>query len=131
MNKKIKVLLSIVIFCVVYFAVLYIFQINFLFNPDTNYKSPKEAGFDMFTEEPVTAKDGTQVMTWYYEGDRDKPLILYFHGNTGLMARFAPAITKLTNEGYSVAMMEYRSFGNTEGKISQETIFSDAVSFFD
>ena len=131
MNKKIKVLLSIVIFCAVYFAVLYIFQINFLFNPDTNYKSPKEAGFDMFTEEPVTAKDGTQVMTWYYEGDTDKPLILYFHGNTGLMARFAPAITKLTNEGYSVAMMEYRSFGNTEGKISQETIFSDAVSFFD
>ena len=70
-------------------------------------------------------------MTWYFEGDKNKPLILYFHGNTGLMARFTPAITGLTNEGYSVAMIEYRGFGNTKGKISQETSFSDAIVFYD
>ena len=93
-----KILLSIVIFCIIYFSVLYFFQNSFLFGPDTKYKTPQEAGFDMFTEEVVTAKDGTQLMTWYFEGDKDKPLLLYFHGNTGLMARFAPAITKLTNE---------------------------------
>ena len=110
---------------------LYFFQVDFLFNPDKKYKTPQEAGFDMFEEETITAKDGTQVMTWYFEGDKDKPLILYFHGNTGLMARFAPAITKLTNAGYSVAMIEYRGFGNTKGKISQETSFSDAVIFYD
>lgn len=131
MNKKLKILLFIVLFCAVYFSVLYFFQIHFLFGPDTKYKTPKEAGFDMFTEQPITAKDGTQIMTWYFEGDKDKPLLLYFHGNTGLMARFAPAITKLTNKGYSVAMIEYRGFGNTKGTISQETAFSDAVSFYD
>lgn len=126
-----KILLSVVIFCVIYFSVLYFFQIHFLFGPDTKYKTPQEAGFDMFVEEPITAKDGTQIMTWYFEGDKDKPLLLYFHGNTGLMARFAPAITKLTDEGYSVAMIEYRGFGNTKGKISQDVIFADAVSFYD
>ena len=132
MNKIIKkILLFIVIFCVIYFSVLYFFQNNFLFGPDTKYKTPKEAGFDIFTAEPITAKDGTQIMTWYFEGDEDKPLLLYFHGNTGLMARFTPAITKLTDEGYSVAMIEYRGFGNTKGKISQETSFSDAISFYD
>ncbi len=132
MNKKIiKILISVLIFCVIYFSILYFFQINFLFGHDTNYKTPQEAGFGMFKEEPITAKDGTQVMTWYFEGDNDKPLILFFHGNTGLMARFTPAITKLTSEGYSVAMIEYRGFGNTKGRISQETEFSDAVSFYD
>lgn len=132
MNKKLKkISLAIVIFCVIYFSVLYFFQIHFLFGPDTKYKTPQESGFEMFTEKVVTAKDGTQIMTWYFEGDKDKPLILFFHGNTGLMARFAPAITKLTNEGYSVAMIEYRGFGNTKGTISQETAFSDAVHFYD
>lgn len=131
MRKLKKILLFVVIFCIIYFSVLYFFQDNFLFGPDTKYKTPQEAGFDMFVENPITAKDGTQVMTWYFEGDKDKPLLLYFHGNTGLMARFAPAITKLTNEGYSVAMIEYRGFGNTKGKISQETSFSDAVKFYD
>lgn len=132
MNKKLKkILLSIAVFCVIYFSVLYFFQIHFLFGPDTKYKTPQESGFEMFTEKVVTAKDGTQIMTWHFEGDKDKPLILFFHGNTGLMARFAPAITKLTNEGYSVAMIEYRGFGNTKGTISQETAFSDAVHFYD
>ncbi len=131
MKKINKILLSVIIFCAIYFSVLYFFQINFLFGPDTKYKTPQEAGFGMFVEDPITAKDGTQVMTWYCEGDKSKPLILYFHGNTGLMARFTPAITKLTNEGYSVAMIEYRGFGNTKGKISQETSFSDAVEFYD
>ncbi|MCR4662607.1 MAG: lysophospholipase [Endomicrobiaceae bacterium] len=132
MKKFLKrLLLSIVFLVVIYFSVLYFFQYNFLFEPDTKYKSPKDAGFDMFSEEIVTAKDGTQLMTWYFEGDEDKPLILFFHGNTGLMARFTPAIIRLTNEGYSVAMIEYRGFGNTKGKISQETAFSDAVSFYD
>lgn len=132
MKKFLKgLLLFVVFFVVLYFSVLYFFQINFLFGPDKKYKSPKDAGFEMFTEEVITAKDGTQVMTWYFEGDEDKPLILFFHGNTGLMARFTPAVTKITDEGYSVAMIEYRGFGNTKGKISQEKIFSDAVSFYD
>jgi hypothetical protein len=131
MRKLRNSLLFILGFCVIYFSVLYFFQINFLFGHDTRYKTPQEAGFDMFIEKPIIAKDGIQVMTWYFEGDEDKPLILFFHGNTGLMARFTPAITKLTNDGYSVAMIEYRGFGNTKGKISQKTSFSDAVSFYD
>ena len=102
MNKLKKIILFLIGFCIVYFAVLYFFQLNFLFGPDKKYKTPQEAGFDMFTEEVVTAKDGTHIMTWHFKGDDDKPLILYFHGNTGLMARFAPAITRLTDAGYSV-----------------------------
>ena len=65
MNKKLKkILFAIVIFCVIYFSVLYFFQIHFLFGPDTKYKTPQESGFEMFTEKVVTAKDGTQIMTW-------------------------------------------------------------------
>lgn len=132
MNKKAtKIILSVLIFCTIYFSVLYFFQINFLFGHDTNYKSPQEIGLDIFKEEPITAKDGTQVMTWYFKGDKDKPLLLYFHGNTGLIGRFAPAMAKLANKGYSVAMIEYRGFGNTKGIISQETEFSDATYFYD
>ena len=131
MKKLKKIVLFVLGFCIVYFAVLYFFQLNFLFGPDKKYKTPQEAGFDMFTEEVVTSKDGTHVMTWHFKGDDDKPLILYFHGNTGLMARFAPAITRLTDAGYSVAMIEYRGFGNTKGKISQDAAFEDAVAFYD
>jgi len=131
MKKLKKIVLFVFVFCIIYFSILYIFQINFLFEPNMKYKTPQEAGFDMFVEQPVTANDGTQIMTWYFEGDKDKPLILYFHGNTGIIERFTPAISTIAKEGYSVAMVEYRGFGNTKGKISQDLAFSDAVSFFD
>ncbi len=132
MNKKTtKFILFIILLCLIYFLGIYLFQEKFLFGPDTKYKTPQEAGTSEFVEMPITARDGTQIMCWYYEGDKDKPLILFFHGNTGQISKFAPTMTAVTSEGYSVAMTEYRSFGNTKGKISENNVFSDAVQFYD
>lgn len=130
-NKFLKILSAFILFCIVYVSVIFFFQDKFLFEPNTNYKSPQEADAALFKENPILTEDGIQIMTWYYEGEQNKPLILFFHGNTGQIARFAPAIKTIANNGYSIAMIEYRGFGNTKGKISQETGFSDAVLFYD
>lgn len=132
MKKKIfRIISTVILIYAVYFGVLYFFQVNFLFSPGGKYKSPAESGNEIFKENIITAADDTQIMTWYFEGDKDKPLILYFHGNTGQIARFAPQMKPIAKAGYSIAMIEYRGFGNTKGKISQSTEFSDAVSFYD
>lgn len=132
MNKNLKrILLITLLFCLFYCSVIYFFQNKFLFNPDTNYKSPQTANTPDFAEIPIKAKDGTQLMTWYFKGDDDKPLILYFHGNSYQLSAFTSHFIQLTKLGYSVAMLEYRGFGNTKGKISQENVFSDAVDFYD
>ena len=132
MKKKIfRIISTLILIYAVYFGVLYFFQTNFLFSPYGKYKNPVESGNEIFKEDVITASDGTRIMTWFFEGDKDKPLLLYFHGNTGQIARFAPAMKKIAKAGYSIAMIEYRGFGNTKGKISQAAEFSDAVSFFD
>ena len=132
MRKRIfRIVSTVVLIYAVYFGVLYFFQVNFLFSPGGKYKSPAESGNEIFKENIITAADDTQIMTWYFEGDKDKPLLLYFHGNTGQIARFAPAMKNIAKAGYSVAMIEYRGFGNTKGSISQKTAFSDAKSVYD
>lgn len=132
MKKKIFGIISTTVLIIaLYFGVLYCFQNYFLFSPGGKYISPTDSGNEIFKENIITASDGTQIMSWYFEGDKDKPLILYFHGNTGQIARFAPAMKNIAKAGYSVAMIEYRGFGNTKGKISQAKEFSDAVSFYD
>ncbi len=132
MKKRIfKIISAVAIVFALYFGILYCFQNYFLFSPGGEYKNPKESGNEIFKEHIVTAADNTQIMTWYFEGDKDKPLILFFHGNTGQIARFAPAMKKIIKEGYSVAMIEYRGFGNTKGKITQENEFLDAAYFYD
>ncbi len=130
-NKVFRIVSAIILLSFLYFGILYCFQNYFLFSPGGKYKSPKESGNEIFKENIIKAEDGTDIMTWFFEGDPDKPLILYFHGNTGQIARFAPLMKNIVNKDYSVAMIEYRGFGNTKGKISQKTEFSDAVSFYD
>ena len=70
-------------------------------------------------------------MTWYYRGDKNKPAILFLHGNAGQIATFAPHLIPYIKAGYTVLMMEYRSFGNTKGSITQKTILQDAAFAFD
>lgn len=131
MIKRItKTSIVIILFVCIYVLTIYFFQNKFLFEPNTNYKTPQETNTPMFQENPMIVADGTQIMTWYFEGDKDKPLLLFFHGNSGQIAKFTPSLVSLTKEGYSIAIMEYRGFGNTKGKISQKNTFSDAVEFY-
>lgn len=132
MNKKtLKTLIYATIFCILYISTIYFFQDKFLFDPDTNYKNPQAINTPEFKENPLTFKDGTQIMTWFFQGEKNKPLILFFHGNTGQIAKYAPMMTTFTKQGYSVAMLEYRGFGNTKERLTQEKVFFDAVEFYD
>ena len=75
--------------------------------------------------------DGTKVMTWSKDGNKDMPALLFFHGNRGQIAEFAPQIIRFNNDGYAVFLAEYRGYGNSEGKINQQKMFSDGSEIYD
>ncbi len=106
-------------------------QHRLMFFPDKFYASPKNAGAEEFVEKPLVMYDGTMVMSWYYKGNKDKPVILFFHGNAGQIATFAPYLSAYTKAGYSVMALEYRGFGKTCGKIEEDVAFADGIWAFD
>ena len=114
-----------------YLATLYFLQDSLLFKPDNNYISPQKANLTDVSENMLTMSDGTKVMTWSKEGDKQLPAILFFHGNRGQIAEFAPQIISFNKQGYSTFLAEYRGYGNSEGKINQEKMFSDGAEIFD
>lgn len=126
-----KLVIIIGIFVVFYFGVLYFFQNGFLFYPDRKYHNPQQINMPYFKEVNLKAPDGNPIRTWYFEGDKNKPAILFLHGNAGQIATFAPRLLPLIQNDYSVLAMEYRSFAGVPGKIRQETIFNDAATAFD
>ena len=117
------------LFCL-YLAFLYFFQNDLLFSPDKQYKSPQNLSLP-FREEKILGSENIAVMNWYYPGDKNKPAVLFFHGNAGQIADFAPALMPIIKAGYPVLAMEYRGFGNTKGTISQSTLFQDAANAYD
>ena len=117
--------------CCLYFGVLYVQQDSLIYHPDDYYRSPQMSGFYNFKENPLKMADGTRVMTWYAPGDKSKPALLFFHGNSQQIATFAPQLNAFAQAGYPVLMMEYRGFGSTKGHLTQQNVFQDAVEAFD
>ena len=116
---------------ILYLSSLYFLQDKLLFKPDINYISPQKANLNDVNENILTMSDGTKVMTWSKEGDKNLPAILFFHGNRGQIAEFAPQIVRFNQDGYGTFLAEYRGYGNSEGKINQEKMFSDGAEIFD
>ena len=106
-------------------------QRDLLYWPSHSYVSPQKAELPQFAENVLTMSDGTEVMTWYAVGDKQKPALLFFHGNAFQIAKYAPHLLPFVEKGYGVLMMEYRNFGNTKGVTLQEDIFADAAATFD
>ena len=126
--KKLLFLFAIVL-C--YICGLYAFQDKLIFYPHKYYQNPGTSRLSQFKEVYVSAEDGTELRFWYSAGNKEKPAILYFHGNAFQNAFFAPYLKPFINDGYAVLMMEYRGFGKTEGHLSQDTVFQDAATAFD
>lgn len=131
MKRFLKLFLLCFAIFAVYLGVLYFIQNDLLFYPSKVYKAPADVSVPDFAENILKASDGTDIMTWYYQGDENKPAVLFLHGNAGQIATFAPSLYPIAKEGYSVLMMEYRGFGNTQGSISQKTVVQDAALAFD
>lgn len=131
MKKVVYILWGIVSVFVLYLATLFFLQDKMLFKPDNSYISPQKAKLSGVSENMLTMSDGTKIMTWAKEGDKNLPAILFFHGNRGQIAEFAPQIVRFNEEGYGTFLAEYRGYGNSEGKINQEKMFSDGAEVYD
>lgn len=110
---------------------LCLLQDRFIFFPDRFYVSPAIAGVPQFEEKPFLSTDGAEIMSWYFKGNDDKPALLFFHGNAGQIATFAPKMINYVLAGYPVLMAEYRGFGTTPGKLSQSAMYDDALAAYD
>lgn len=131
LKKTVKITAVAVILVLVYAVCLYAVQDRLIFFPDRDYAGPSAAGTPEFEEYPLVTADGQMIMGWYAKGKADKPAILFFHGNAGQIATFAPHLKAYTAAGYPVFMVEYRGFATSGGKLTEDTMYADAVSAFD
>ncbi|MBP8033665.1 MAG: hypothetical protein KAZ71_03645 [Bacteroidia bacterium] len=139
MNKKLIKFLKIfgIIVLVLYVtvcALLYFNQDDLLFHPQPN--TPKEVieilnKYPEFDTLSFVMKDGNRTCG-YISKDTIKeklPLVLYFGGNAEEVSHLADFKKYFPNT--TMVLMNYRSFGLSQGKISEQTMFSDALEVYD
>ncbi len=74
-----------------------------------------------------TAADGTGLHGWFIAGQPGTPVILFFHGNAGNISHRVDNLRLFHRHlGVSVFIIDYRGYGNSAGKISEEGTYADA-----
>lgn len=93
----------------------------------------------------LRTSDGVGIQGWWFPffrpGFQDgqsaanpldpSPAVLLLHGNAGDISHRAPLAEGLLREGISVLLLEYRGYGASEGKPSEEGFILDAMAGMD
>ena len=125
-NRFLKILKIIIGLYIILCGLLYFFQEKLIFFPqklDKNYKF--EFG-QKFEELNIKAKDGKVLNGLLFKSENSKGLIFYLHGNAGCLDTWGEVAKTYTDLNYDVYIIDYRSYGKSEGQINGENqMFED------
>lgn len=87
--------------------------------------TPDQVGL---TYEPVefTTEDGVHLDGWFLPAKQQRGLLLFFHGNAGNISHRLDSLRIFHDLGLSTFIFDYRGYGRSEGKTSEEGTYRDA-----
>jgi uncharacterized protein len=79
----------------------------------------------------IKSKDGTIIRGWLLKTPHStiSPLVMYFGGNAEEVSYLIGEFDKFS--GWSLALMNYRGYGLSEGKPGEKALFDDALASYD
>lgn len=110
---------------------LFFFQERLIFFPQ---KLPLDHTFLLtgdFEERYFQVDETTTIHTLHFYAENPKGVILYFHGNAGSLEGWGDVANDFVQLGYDVLISDYRSFGKSTGKISEEGLYQDGQLLYD
>lgn len=126
-----RVLMFLVYLLVAYVLLLIamrLFESRMIFFP--NYPSRLEGDWHPRTLSPediwLTASDGIKLHAWWISNADAKVTFLAFHGNASNIANRAETYEFLRDLPANVLALEYRGYGHSEGKPSEDGLYRDA-----
>ena len=108
--------------------VIYLMQARMLYLPGVPGRSldrtPAAIGAE-YRDVSIETSDGVRLHGWYVAGDSDR-VLLFFHGNAGNISHRLESIRQFLHLGLSVLIIDYRGYGQSEGRTTEQGIYRDA-----
>ena len=111
-------------------GLLYIMQPAFLYSPVQEITdTPDELDMD-FEDVVFETEDGLRLNGWYVPAENAKFTVLFCHGNGGNIMHRLDSINIFYNLGLNCFIFDYRGYGSSEGKTSEEGTYLDAMAAY-
>ena len=129
-----RIVVTIFIVYCAFMALLYFSQDKFLFFPQpisTNTLKEIKMKHKNSEEINLTTPDNFTIRGWFVKNSLDKktPLIIYFGGNTDELSGMVDQSKNFN--GWSIAFINYRGYGLSEGKPGEKEFDSDSLTIYD
>ena len=76
------------------------------------------------------AADGTRLFGWYVESSGGPATLLWCHGNAGNIINRLENLVELYKHGFSVFLFDYRGYGRSQGRPTEEGLYQDAMAAY-
>lgn len=109
-------------------AAMFVLQGGMIYFPDMGRemeRTPADAGLAYETVW-LTTEDGVRIEAWYVPAPAARGVALLTHGNAGNISHRIDYAALFHRLGYSILMLEYRGYGRSGGKPSEEGTYADA-----
>lgn len=104
---------------------LYFLQSRFLYSPVKEITfTPADINL-AFEKISLKTEDGLKISAWYVSADNAKYTVLFCHGNAGNMTHRLDSINILNELGLNCLIFDYRGYGDSQGKPSEEGTYRD------
>ena len=112
---------------------VYVMQERIVFLPDLPSRAiavtPDAFGFD-YTDVQLETSDGVRLHGWYVNAESATGTVLFLHGNAGNISHRIDSIEIFNALGFDVFIIDYRGYGQSEGKVSEQGAYLDAQAAY-
>jgi len=109
----------------------YTYQERLIFFPS---KMPMNHVYDFcqpYEELFLKTGDGANLNAVHIKQNSIKGVILYFHGNSGNISHLIHVANLFSKKGYESILVDYRTYGKSTGKLSEQALYDDAQLFYE
>ena len=122
-------------FCVIVgiFSYVRFLQEKSIFLPSTELiASPLDYNIP-FEDIYIQSQDNVRIHAWFIESSRStQEVLLFLHGNTGNISMRMRDIKLFYEQlGVDILIVDYRGYGQSQGKPSEEGVYQDAIASYD
>jgi fermentation-respiration switch protein FrsA (DUF1100 family) len=128
MSFALKTIAVVLCAYVVLVAVVWLIQDRLIYLPQMGREiatTPAARGvpYDDFT---ISTDDGEKLNVWWVPAASPRGAVLLFHGNAGNISHRVDYALMFRSLGYSTLLVDYRGYGRSSGKPSEEGTYRDA-----
>ena len=114
------------IFLYLFFGfLLYFLQRRIIFNKSGKPRSPQSYGLENIREISINTEDKITLLAWFFNGQSNKPILVYFHGNSFDIGERAYRIKRYNDAGFSTLIVGWRGYSGNQGVPTEKHLYLD------